>query len=443
MQSSYCRVPLAYAMLSFMIMQDLEARGLVKQVTSPDLEKALNHESLTFYCGFDPTADSLHIGSLVPVFVMKLLQDAGHKVIAVVGGATGRIGDPSFKANERSLLSDEQIHRNLRGIESILRKLLNFEDGRAEIIDNAHWTQNMSVIDFLRDVGKYFTVNHMSAKESVRARLEDREQGISFTEFSYMLLQAYDFYWLEKNRGCRLQIGGSDQWGNITAGLDLIRKKSPNSPHCFGLTFPLLVKSDGTKFGKSESGNIWLDSKATSAYKFYQYFISVADDDAIELLRKFSPLNHEKREALIDQCKAEPERRLAQVHLAESLTRWVHGEGSLAMVQQATQTFFGGGDLRSLSRDLFLDVLSEVPRAFIRRDELSNGVTLIDAVVRSGLATSRGQARKDIEGGGISVNQQKNQQVDAKMTSLDVIHDRAIVLRKGKKNYALLLIEEE
>ena len=272
--------------------RDLEARGILKQVTSPELEKRLQDKPITLYCGFDPTSDSLHVGSLLPLLTLRRFQKAGHRVIAVAGGATGMIGDPSGKSHERSLLDRATLDRNLRGITATLSKFLDMSGtNAAKVVDNASWFSGISYIDFLRDVGKHFTVNHMLAKESVRARLEDREHGISYTEFSYMLLQAYDFYHLYKSHGCELQIGGSDQWGNITAGLDLIHGLAGHDAKAYGMTHPLVTKADGTKFGKSESGTIWIDAAKTSPYQFYQYFIQTADADVMTFMDYFTDLD--------------------------------------------------------------------------------------------------------------------------------------------------------
>jgi tyrosyl-tRNA synthetase len=326
--------------------QDLEARGIVKQVTDPDLSAKLASAKLTLYCGFDPTSDSLHVGSLLPLLTLKRFQQAGHRCIAVVGGATGMIGDPSGKTQERSLLGPEQLAHNVQGIRQTISRFLDFDGpNAAKLANNADWFRDVSYIDFLRDVGKHFTINHMVAKESVRARLEDREHGISYTEFSYMLLQAYDFYVLNQRENCTLQIGGSDQWGNITAGIELIRRmhaakggpeeRKDERTDVFGLTHPLVSKADGTKFGKTEKGTVWLDPKRTSPYQFYQFFIQTTDADAPTFLRFFTFLSVDEIASLENSIKTEPEKRLAQQVLARELTRLVHGEAELARAEKA------------------------------------------------------------------------------------------------------------
>lgn len=431
---------------------DLEYRGLVKQVTDPALAQVLAREPLTLYAGFDPTADSLHVGSLLPLLTLRRFQQAGHRVIAVVGGATGMIGDPSFKAQERSLLTSDQIDRNLAGITRVISHFLKLDGSNpALIVNNAEFYQGVSYIDFLRDVGKHFTINHMLAKESVRARLEDRDHGISYTEFSYMLLQAYDFFVLNEKQRCRLQIGGSDQWGNITAGTELIRRMraahvtSSNHPitqgEVYGLTHPLVMKADGTKFGKSEQGTIWLDSHRTSPYQLYQYFIGTADADVVMFLKFFSFLPHERIQELEESVKAAPEKRQAQSALARELVTLVHGPEELARAEKATQSLFGS-EIRDLDGPTLLQVMSGAPATSKARASLqSPGWPLIDALVESGLCSSKGAARKDIAGGGVYVNNARATDPAATITSTDLIADRYLVLRKGKKTYHLVAFE--
>ncbi|PZN28838.1 MAG: tyrosine--tRNA ligase, partial [Proteobacteria bacterium] len=384
--------------------QDLAFRGIIKQVTDPSLEQALAEGSQTLYAGFDPTADSLHVGSLLPLLTLRRFQLAGHKPIAVVGGATGMIGDPSFKAQERTLLDEDQIAHNLEGITRVIRSILAFEGPAAAVVVNNHdWFKEISYLRFLRDVGKHFTVNHMIAKESVRARLEDREHGISYTEFSYMLLQAYDFYRLYHDRGCTIQIGGSDQWGNITAGIELARRmeaaEGRPQPKLFGLTHPLVMKADGTKFGKTEQGTVWLDAAKTSPYRLYQFFVQTADADVMTFLKYFTFLSHEELAALEEALAREPEKRAAQQALAREVTRLVHGEQELARAERATQALFGSS-IRELDERTLLDVMSEAPSTTKSRDALGT-YTLVDALVESGLCASKGAARKDIAAGGI------------------------------------------
>jgi tyrosyl-tRNA synthetase len=426
--------------------QDLEARGIVKQVTDPKLSESLTSESLTLYCGFDPTSDSLHVGSLLPLLTLRRFQQAGHRCIAVVGGATGMIGDPSGKSQERSLLGPEQLEHNLKGLRQNISRFLDFEGkNAAKLVNNGDWFRDVSYIDFLRDVGKHFTINHMVAKESVRARLEDREHGISYTEFSYMLLQAYDFYVLHEKEKCTLQIGGSDQWGNITAGIELIRRmraasNNPTEHEVFGLTHPLVSKADGTKFGKTEKGTVWLDPKKTSPYRFFQFFVQTSDADAPTFLRYFTFLSIEEIEKLEASLKTEPEKRLAQITLAREVTKLVHGEAELVRAEKASQALFGTG-IRELDEKTLLDVLSEAPSSKMPKDRLSQGLTLIDALAETALCQSKGAARKDLTAGGIYVNNERVADVAATLKTSDLMAGNYILLRKGKKNYHLIAFE--
>jgi tyrosyl-tRNA synthetase len=432
------------------LFQDLEARGIVKQITSPELPIQLEAGSLTVYCGFDPTSDALHVGSLLPLLTLKRFQMAGHKPIAVVGGATGMIGDPSGKSSERQLLNEATLQKNLAGITKVIRKFLSFEGpGAAVVMNNADWFKDFSYIDFLRDVGKHFTVNHMMAKESVRARLEDREHGISYTEFSYMLLQAYDFKVLHDRSDCRVQIGGSDQWGNITAGIELIRRMNAahsenpaeeEAPEVFGLTHPLVSKADGTKFGKSESGTVWLDPAKTSPYRFYQFFIQTQDADVMTFLKYFTFLPHPKLAEIEQSLKTEPEKRVAQTTLAREVTRLVHGDAELARAEAATQALFGTA-IRDLDEETLLDVLAGAPSTRKERAALDAagdaGVPLIDLLAETQLCPSKGQARKDLAAGGIYVNNERAAD-GATIQAKDLIAGKHLVLRKGKKNYHLV-----
>jgi len=437
------------------LFQDLEQRGIIKQITDPDLPQVLQKQSLTVYAGFDPTSDSLHIGSLLPLLTLRRFQLAGHQPIAVVGGATGMIGDPSGKTQERSLLTSEQIAKNLLGIRAVIARFLNTDEKIKEtpektkerpalIVNNNSWFEGISYIEFLRDIGKHFTVNHMVAKESVRARLEDREHGISYTEFSYMLLQAYDFYHLNKTKDCQLQIGGSDQWGNITAGIELIRRMraadpTQNTPRtdAYGLTHPLVMKADGTKFGKTERGTIWLDPKKTSPYHFYQFFIQTADADVMTLIRYFTFLSQAEIQVLEESLQKEPEKRLAQLALAREVTRLVHGQDELIRAEKATQALFGA-EIRSLDEQTLLDVMGDAPSTQKSKDILTLGYTLIDSLVDSGLCPSKGAARKEIAGGGIYVNNVRVNDAAALLKADDLIAGSHVVLRRGKKNYHLI-----
>jgi tyrosyl-tRNA synthetase len=426
---------------------ELEARGIIKQVTSPELATELSQAPITLYCGFDPTADSLHVGSLFSLLVMKRFQDAGHRVIAVVGGATGMIGDPSGKTQERSLLDEATLEKNLTGIRKVIERFLKLDGPNpARVVNNADWFKGIGYITFLRDVGKHFTVNHMLAKDSVRARLEDREHGISYTEFSYMLLQAYDFWHLYRTYGCRLQLGGSDQWGNITEGTELIRRMNvreegtateAEATPAFGLTWPLLTKSDGSKFGKTESGTIWLSAERTSPYAFHQYFLQTADADVTNLLRllSFRPLT--ELEALEARTQTAPEKREAQHALADELTRLVYGEQELAKAIHASKALFSE-DVRSLDEATLLSVFAGAPSLKVTRTRLKDGIALLDLLVESGLCASKGAARKEVQGGGIYLNNERMSDPMAQATEKNLIAGRFAILRRGKKTHHLI-----
>ncbi|MCM2279957.1 MAG: tyrosine--tRNA ligase [Oligoflexia bacterium] len=424
------------------LFKELEARGIVKQFTDPGLEIALESGPLTLYCGFDPTSDTLHVGSLLPLLTLRRFQLAGHRVLAVVGGATGMIGDPSFKSQERSLLGPEQIRTNLGGIRATIGRFLELEGPRAaRILNNGDWFEGLSFIDFLRDVGKHFTVNHMMAKESVRARLEDREHGISYTEFSYMLLQAYDFHVLSQREGCRLQIGGSDQWGNITAGTDLSRRMRASAGEepleLYGMTHPLVTKADGTKFGKTEQGTIWLDPKKTSPYRFYQFLIQTADADVVTYLHYFTFLPLKRIAELAESVRTTPEKREAQQALAREVTLLVHGEAELARAERASQALFGAA-IRELDEQTLLDVMSGAPTTRLSRERLGAGLPLIDALVEAGLCASKGAARKEITAGGVYVNNERMADPQSTLQSAQLLAGGHLVLRRGKKTYHLL-----
>jgi tyrosyl-tRNA synthetase len=419
---------------------DLQWRGLVNQVTAPDTFPGwLGERKRTVYCGFDPTADSLHVGSLLPVMLLRRFQKAGHRPIALVGGATGMIGDPTGKSEERTLLSEDALRANVAGIEGQLRQFLDFDmAGGAMLLNNFEWMKDFSYLEFLRDVGKHFPVNVMLAKDSVQGRLE-RDTGISYTEFSYMLLQAYDFVHLHKQHGCELQIGGSDQWGNITAGTDLARRM--HGVQLYGMTCPLLLKSDGTKMGKTEKGAIYLSPARTSPYTFYQYWLNVADADAGMCLRFLTELSREEIEALDASRLAEPQKRESQRRLAEELTKLVHGDAGLAAARRATEIFFGA-EIESLSDAQLGEIFADVPSNQLARERLGGeGLTLVDALVESGLAKNKSEARRAIEQGGAYVNNRRRDGVETKLTAADLASETVMVLRSGKKKYALLRFE--
>jgi tyrosyl-tRNA synthetase len=417
--------------------EELQWRGLVYQATDPDLGKWLDARPRTVYAGFDPTADSLHVGSLLPLLLLRRFQRAGHRPIALVGGATGMIGDPSGKSDERNLLDADQLAKNVAGIERQMRQFLDFEPGAtaALLLNNADWIAPMSYIAFLRDVGKNFPVSVMMAKDSVRSRLERDDAGISYTEFSYMLLQAYDFVHLHRHHQCELQVGGSDQWGNITSGIDLARRM--DGVQLYGLTSPLLTKSDGTKMGKTESGAIWLAPDRTSPYHFYQYWLNIADDDAGKCLRFLSDCAPEEIASLDASRQTNPAASDSQRRLAESLTRLVHGEEGLAKSQLATAVLFGA-EISDLSDDDLAQIFADVPNKELPRASLESGLSLVDALVQSTLAKSKGEARRSIEQGGAYVNNRRQQNATALLTPSDLASPTMIVLRSGKKNFALL-----
>ncbi len=422
------------------ILEDLKWRGLIADCTDIDaLTQRLAAGPVTLYCGFDPTGDSLHVGHLMGQLTLKRFQLAGHNPLPLAGGATGMVGDPSGKSAERNLLTREQLEHNVRSIKTQLSKLLEFDrkDNPARLVDNADWTANLSYLDFLRDIGKHFSINMMVAKESVRARMES-EHGISYTEFSYMLLQAHDFYHLRKNFNCELQIGGSDQWGNITAGTDLIRKKL--GVPAWGMTFPLITRSDGKKFGKTESGAVWLDPEKTSPYRFYQFFVNTEDSMISQYLRKFTLLSHDVILDLEAKHAANPGAREAHKALAKEVTTLVHGESACHDALKASEIMFGGG-LEGISEKIFTDVVGEIPTKDVTKNLIEGpGTALTELLVTAGLCGSKGQARKDIEGGGISMNNQRVSVVTKAATLEDLLFGKYILLRKGKKTYAVLRV---
>ena len=388
------------------------------------------------YAGFDPTSDSLHVGSLLPVMLLRRFQKAGHKPIALVGGATGMIGDPSGKSEERNLLSVDALRANVEGIGNQLRRFLDFDGpSAAKLLNNFDWVGPFTYLEFLRDVGKHFPVNVMLGKDSVKNRIE-RDSGISYTEFSYMLLQAYDFAYLHKTHGCELQIGGSDQWGNITAGIDLARRMHGAS--LYGMTCPLLLKSDGTKMGKTEKGAIYLSAAKTSPYTFYQYWINVADADAGLCLRFLTELSQAEIEALDQSRTNEPHLRSSQKRLAEELTRTVHGDGGLDAAKKATEIFFGA-EIENLNDAQLNDIFADVPSEEVPRSRLSDdSFTLVDAILAAKLANSKSEARRTVDQGGAYINNRRREPFDLKLTVGDLASETVMVVRAGKKKYGLL-----
>lgn len=424
------------------ILEDLEWRGLLADCTDREtLQKRLDEGPITLYCGFDPTGDSLHVGHLMGQLTLRRFQLAGHHPIALAGGATGMIGDPSGKSAERNLLTREQLAQNVASIKTQLERLLDFETtaNPARIVDNADWIAPLTFLDFLRDVGKHFPINIMLAKDSVKSRME-AESGISYTEFSYQLLQAYDFYHLKENLDCELQIGGSDQWGNITAGTDFVRRKIQKP--VWGWTFPLITKSDGTKFGKSEGEAIWLDPKQTSPYRFYQFFVNTEDSMVISYLKKFTFLSKPEIEELSEKHAANPGAREAHRKLAREVTAIVHGDAAMRDAVAASEVLFGGG-LEEITESSFNEVVAEAPTHEISRDEISGeGSLLVDLLARSGLSPSKGQARKDVQQGGIYINNIRETEIRRQLTTNDLLFGKFILLRKGRRNYLVLQISE-
>lgn len=417
------------------ILSELQWRGLIHQSTEPkELSEQLGKPTVV-YAGFDPTADSLHVGSLLPLMMLRRFQQAGHRPVALVGGATGMIGDPSGKTDERQLLSKEVLQANVDGIRKQLGHFLDFTGPNAAIlVNNLDWMHGFSFLDFLRDVGKNFPINVMLTKDSVKSRLERTDSGLSYTEFSYMLLQAYDFVHLAKHHECLLQIGGSDQWGNITAGIDLGRRMLSRSLH--GLTCPLLTTSDGKKMGKTEKGAVWLSSHRTSPFEFYQYFINVADADVLMTLRFLSDVSQDEYRDLEVQVKDKPQERVAQTRLAESLTRLVHGQNKLDAVQHATKLLFGA-DITQLTQDQLNTIFEDVPSQEVPRSRLADGLGIIDALCTAGLANSKSEARRTVTEGAAYLNNQKVTAFDRVLNESDLA-GKYLILRAGKKRYGLL-----
>ncbi|MBI3119460.1 MAG: tyrosine--tRNA ligase [Candidatus Hydrogenedentes bacterium] len=418
------------------VLEELQWRGFVHQATHEDLAQRLEGAPLTFYCGFDPTADSLHVGSLLPIFAMAHLQRAGHRPLVLIGGGTGLIGDPSGKTAERTLQTKEQVLANAEGQRRQLARFLDFEGpAAARMLNNADWLLSLTLVDFLRDIGKHFSINVMLTRESVRMRLEDREHGLSYTEFSYTLLQAYDFLHLCEHQNCRLQIGGSDQWGNIVSGMDLTRRLLQKET--YGMTVPLLTKPDGSKFGKSEGGNIWLDPARTSPYKFYQFWINHPDAEVVRYLRFFTFLSRSEIEALEEAVLNVPEKREAQRRLAEEVTRIVHGEEALRNAVKASEAMFGGA-LDGLDEPTLLDVFSEVPSTTLPAETLEIQPLLTDVLVEAGCFPSKGEARRMIKSGGLYVNNERIEREDLRLSRDLCLTPSMAVVRKGKKHYQLL-----
>ena len=426
--------------------EDLQWRGMVHTVM-PGTEDQLAKEVTSAYIGFDPTADSLHIGSLAPILLLKRFQMAGHKPIALVGGATGMIGDPSGKSQERNLLNEETLQKNLDGIKGQLARFLDFETestNKAEMVNNYDWMKEISFLSFIRDIGKHITVNYMMAKDSVKKRLTgDTRDGMSFTEFTYQLVQGYDFYWLYENMNCKLQMGGSDQWGNITTGTELIRRKS--SGEAFALTINLITKADGGKFGKTETGNIWLDRTKTTPYAFYQFWLNTADADAEKFIKIFTFLPKEEIDALIAEHSTAPHLRLLQKTLAKEVTIMVHSDEDYNSAVEASNILFGNATseaLKKLDEETLLAVFDGVPQFTVSRSLFAEGVKAIDLFTdNAAVFPSKGEMRKLVQSGGVSVNKEKLENQDELLNDSKLLNNKYLLVQKGKKNYFLLIAE--
>ena len=426
--------------------EELKWRGMIHQMM-PGTEDMLASGQQTAYVGIDPTADSLHIGHLCGVMMLRHFQRCGHKPLALVGGATGMIGDPSGKSQERNLLNEETLRHNVACIKEQLGRFLDFESdapNKAELVNNYDWMKNFSFLDFAREIGKCITVNYMMAKDSVKRRLNGEcQDGMSFTEFTYQLLQGYDYVHLNETHGCKLQLGGADQWGNITTGTEMIRKMSGNE--VFALTCPLITKADGKKFGKTEQGNIWLDKRYTSPYRFYQFWLNVSDDDAEKYIKIFTSICREEIEALVAEHAQAPHLRLLQKRLAMEVTVLVHGEEEYNKAVEASGILFGNASteaLRSLDEDTLLAVFDGVPQFEVSREALAEGVKAVDLTTDlAAIFASKGEMRKLVQGGGVSVNKEKLAAFDQVMTTENLLNDKYILVQKGKKNYYLIIVK--
>ena len=422
------------------LIEELQWRGMIQDIM-PGTAELLQKEMVSGYIGFDPTSDSLHIGSLVPILLLVHLQKAGHKPFALVGGATGMVGDPSGKSEERNLLSEEVLQINQEGVRNQLAKFLDFTGNKpnaAEMVNNYDWFKDFSFLDFIRDVGKHITVNYMMSKESVRKRLEG-ETGMSFTEFSYQLVQGYDFYWLFKNKNCKLQMGGSDQWGNIVTGTELIRRKTGGE--AFAFTCPLITKADGGKFGKTEKGNIWLDPKKTSPYQFYQFWLNASDEDAKKWIKIFTLLTKEEIDALLQMQETAPHERTLQKKLAEELTCLVHSPADYDFALKASEILFGNATteiLQSLTEKQLLQVMEGVPGIEIKKEMLQAGYDIVSFLTDTQIFASKGEARKMWLAGGLSINKEKLTGIKTQISYIDLLQDKYLLVQKGKKHYYLV-----
>ena len=426
--------------------EELKWRGMLHDAM-PGLEEQLKKEMTTAYIGFDPTSDSLHIGHLVSVMILKHFQHSGHKPIALVGGATGMIGDPSGKSQERNLLDEKTLRHNQNCIKEQLKKFLDFDSGgvnAAESVNNYDWMKDFSFLDFIRDIGKHITVNYMMAKDSVKRRLSGEcSEGLSFTEFTYQLVQGYDFLHLYQTKNCKLQMGGSDQWGNITTGTELIRRKACGE--AYGLTSPLITKADGTKFGKTESGNVWLSKQYTSSYKFYQFWLNVSDEDAEHYIKIFTFLSKDEIAALTEEHRQSPHLRILQKRLAKEITIMVHSEDDYNAAVEASEILFGNAtseSLKNLDEETFLAVFEGVPQFKIAKQDLEAGIKAVDLLVeKAGVFPSKSEMRKLTQGGGVSLNKEKLNDFEQLIDTSKLLNGKYLLAQKGKKNYFLLMVD--
>ena len=421
------------------LIAELQWRGMIQDIM-PGTKELLDKEMTTAYIGFDPTADSLHIGSLVPIILLVHLQKAGHKPIALVGGATGLIGDPSGKKEERKLLTEEEVYYNVDCIGKQLNRFLNFESGdnAAVLVNNADWFKNITTIQFLRDAGKYLTVSYLLSKGFIKDRMA-QEQEISFTEFNYILMQAYDFMWLYQNHNCKIQMGGSDQWGNITAGTELIRKKLRGEG--FAFTCPLITKADGGKFGKTETGNVWIDPKRTTPYQFYQFWLNATDADAEKWIKIFTFLNQQEISSIIDEHKTDAGKRLLQKRLAEEVTQFVHGESALAEALATTEKLFTNQTTSAESLSVEdLEGMEGVIKINFAKEKIDTGIDVVSFLAETNIFPSKGEARKMVQGGGVSINRNKIDNIQLAIDNSFLLHNKYILVQKGKKNYFLIAV---
>jgi tyrosyl-tRNA synthetase len=430
----------AETLIKMGLIEELKWRGMLQDIM-PGTAEQLEKEPTTAYIGFDPTADSLHIGSLVPILLLYHLQQAGHKPIALVGGATGMVGDPSGKSEERNLLNEETLQKNIAGVRKQLEKYLDFSPeikNSAEIVNNYDWFKGLGFIDFLRDVGKHITVNYMMSKDSVKKRIEG-ETGISYTEFAYQLMQGYDFYWLYQHKNCKLQMGGSDQWGNITTGTELIRRKAGGEG--FAFTCPLITKTDGGKFGKTEKGNVWIDAEKTSPFQFSQFWLNAADADAEKWIKIFTLISKEEITGLLENHSTDPGARILQKRLAQAITSFVHGEEEFEIAKQTTEQLFGKQqdiNLNELDEFALLSAMEGVPVHSIAASFVADGIDIVTFLAETSIFSSKGEARKMVQGGGISLNKEKISDINYKIDASVLLAGNYIVIQKGKKNYFLV-----